>query len=84
MAAHSPGQTQWTSNSANTSVNRSFKLTMQDDGRLAIKDSQGGADLWSSSGGLKQKAANTDATAPVFQAVTQAPVSYGPEQLRKV
>ena len=83
LAAHSPGQTQWTSNSANTSVNRSFKLTMQDDGSLAIKDSQGGADLWSSSGGLKQKAASTDATAPAFQAVTQAPVSYGPEQLKQ-
>jgi hypothetical protein len=100
LAAHSPGQTQWTSNTANTSVNRSFKLAMQDDGNLVVKDSQGGANLWSSrpidtglasvasgllAGGrgiLKQTAANTDGTAPAFQAVTQAPVSYGAEQTR--
>jgi hypothetical protein len=100
LAAHSPGQTQWASDTANTSVNRSFKLAMQDDGNLVVKDSQGGANLWSSrpidtglasvasgllAGGrgiLKQKAANTDGTAPAFQAVTQAPVSYGAEQTR--
>jgi hypothetical protein len=102
LAAHSPGQTQWTSDTANTSVNRSFKLAMQDDGNLVVKDSQGGANLWSSrpadtsleslakglfafgggGGILKQKAANTDGTAPAFQAVTQTPVSYGAEQTR--
>jgi hypothetical protein len=91
LAAHSPGKATWTSDTANTSVNRSFKLAMQDDGKLTVKDSQGGAELWSSGGGflgigggLKQKAANTDGTAPAFQAVAQTPVSYGPEQTRAV
>ena len=85
LAAHgSSNNTPWASNSANTSVNRGFKLTMQDDGSLAIKDSQGGADLWSSGGGLKQKAANTDGTAPVFAAANKAPVTYGSESLKAV
>ncbi len=74
----------WDAQSGTPSVNRVFKLAMQDDGSLAVKDSQGGADLWSSNGGLKQKAARNDGTAPAFQAVVQTPITYGSEQTRKV
>jgi hypothetical protein len=82
LAAHSPGQATWTSDSANKSVNRGFKLTLHDNGDLVVKDSQGGKDLWSSGGGLKQKAANSDGSAPAFQSVNQAPVRHGPEQTK--
>jgi hypothetical protein len=75
---------QWDAQTGVPGVNRVFKLAMQDDGSLVVKDSQGGANLWSSAGGAKQKAANADGTAPAFQVLAQTPVSYGSEQTRKV
>jgi hypothetical protein len=73
---------QWDAQTHNSSVNRVFKLAMQDDGSLVVKDSQGGGDLWSSAGGSKQHAADANGQAPAFKASTPAPVAYGAESLR--
>jgi hypothetical protein len=64
-------------------VNRSFALELRDNGELRVKDSQGDAQLWSSMGGLQQKAANTNGTAPAAPAVIKPPIVYGAEQMRK-
>ena len=74
----------WSTDTGVQGVNRVFKLVMQDNGSLVVKDSQGGGDLWSSAGGPKQKAANANGTPPAFGASTPTPVTYGAESLRTV